>query len=91
MAKKTRRPNLSQETLERARRELSMAPQAVETPVKEAQPAVSGTARAAAAKRAPVAHADLSTEYAYVILDLRNMAALAAAMMIVLVILSFFI
>jgi hypothetical protein len=90
MAKKTRRPNLSKETLERARRELSKNAQVVETPAKDAQPAAPGTAKAAV-KRAPVSHVDLSTEYSYVILDLRNMAALAAAMMIVLVILSFFI
>jgi hypothetical protein len=90
MAKKTRRPNLSQETLERARREMSMTSQVVETPANAAQPAALGAAKAAA-KRVPGSHADLSVEYAYVITDLRNMAVLAAAMMIVLVILSFFI
>lgn len=90
MAKKTRRPNLSQETLERARRELSMSAPVAETPAPGAQPAAPGAVKAAA-KRVVVPHADLSTEYAYVIRDLRNMATLAAAMMIVLVILSFFI
>jgi hypothetical protein len=87
MAKKTRRPNLSQETLERARRELSMNAQVVETPAQDVQPAAPGSAKAAV-KRVAVAHADLSVEYAYVILDLRNMAMLAGAMLIVLVILS---
>jgi hypothetical protein len=90
MAKKTRRPNLSQETLERARREMSMTNQVVETPASGAQPAAPGAAKAAV-KRAVATHADLSVEYAYVITDLRNMAVLAATMMIVLVILSFFI
>jgi hypothetical protein len=90
MAKKTRRPNLSQETLERARREMSKASQVVETPASAAQPSATGAAKAAA-KRVPVPHEDLSIEYAYVITDLRNMAVLAATMMIILVILSFFI
>jgi hypothetical protein len=90
MAKKTRRPNLSQETLERARREMSRTSQVVETPASAAQPAAPGAAKAAV-KRTVGTHADLSVEYAYVITDLRNMAVLAAAMMIVLVILSFFI
>ena len=90
MAKKTRRPNLSQETLERARREMSRTSQVVETPTSAAQPAAPGATKAAV-KRTVATHADLSVEYAYVITDLRNMAVLAAAMMIVLVILSFFI
>jgi hypothetical protein len=90
MAKKTRRPNLSKETLERARREMSMANQVVETPASGEQPAAPGAAKAAV-KRPVTTHEDLSVEYAYVITDLRNMAALAATMMIILVILSFFI
>jgi hypothetical protein len=90
MAKKTRRPNLSQETLERARREMSKASQVVETPDSAAQPAAPGATKAAV-KRAVTTHEDLSVEYAYVITDLRNMAALAATMLIILVILSFFI
>jgi hypothetical protein len=90
MAKKTRRPNLSKETLERARREMSKANQVAETPASGEQPAAPGVAKAAV-KRTVTNHADLSVEYAYVITDLRNMAVLAATMMIVLVILSFFI
>jgi hypothetical protein len=90
MAKKTRRPNLSQETLERARRELSMKAPAVETPDNTAQPAVPGAVKRAV-KRVGATHEDLSVEYAYVITDLRNMGLLAGAMLIVLVILSFFI
>jgi hypothetical protein len=90
MAKKTRRPNLSQETLERARRELSMKAPAVETPDSTAQPAAPGPAKPAV-KRVGATHEDLSIEYAYVITDLRNMGLLAGAMLIVLVILSFFI
>jgi hypothetical protein len=90
MAKKTRRPNLSQETLERARREMNRTSQVVETPADKAQPAAPGTAKPVV-RRTATTEADLSVEYAYVITDLRNMAVLAATMMIVLVILSFFI
>jgi hypothetical protein len=89
MAKKTRRPNLPQETLERARRELSMTGPAVEAkkPTESAQPA------AVALSKAPrvIPQTDLRSQYAYVLNDLRNMAMLAAGLMIVLVILSFFI
>ena len=73
MAKKTRRPNLSQETLERARREMSKASQVVETPASAAQPAAPGATKAAAKRTVPTTHEDLSVEYAYVITDLRNM------------------
>lgn len=88
MAKKTRRPNLPQETLERARREMAIsgAIEIAETPkaaAEAAQPA------AVKPKRAFVPHHDLRTEYAYVMNDLRNMAVLAATFMVVLVALSF--
>jgi hypothetical protein len=88
MAKKTRRPNLPQETLERARRELAQSGviEITETPkgaVESAQPAV------VKPKRVFVSHTDLRTEYAYVMNDLRNMAMLAATFLVVLVALSF--
>jgi hypothetical protein len=88
MAKKTRRPNLPQETLERARRELAQSGEIeiTETPkaaAEGAQPAV------VKPKRVLVPHADLRTEYAYVMNDLRNMAMLAATFLVVLVALSF--
>jgi hypothetical protein len=90
MAKKTRRPNLPHDTRERARRELSMTGPVVEArkPTESAQPAA-----AAALNKAQrvVPQTDLRTQYAYVLNDLRNMAVLAAGLMIVLVILSFFI
>jgi hypothetical protein len=97
MAKKSRRPNLPQETLERARRELERSGDLPAQPVPSAATAsaVSTTAPAAkpAAKPAqrPARQIDLAQEYAYVIKDLQQMAMLAAGIMIMLVILSFFI
>ena len=96
MAKKTRRPNLPQETLERARRELARngnaaasapAPRA-ETPQ---QPASSVAPTPARPTRAVSTEADLRSEYAYVIKDLEQMAMLAAALLVVLVLLAAFI
>jgi hypothetical protein len=68
---------------------MGMSGQVVETKktVESANPAVPSVRP----KRVAPAPVDLHTQYAYVINDLRNMAVLAAAMMIVLVILSFFI
>ncbi len=91
MAKKVRRPNLPDETLERARRELQRAGQLPEQP----QPVAQAQApRAAEAVARPVTRtrgpADLRSEYAYVLADLKSMATVAAAFMVVLVILSFF-
>jgi hypothetical protein len=99
MAKKTRKPNLPQETLERARREMArrgVAPVA-ETPA-VAQPAASQakqaakpTAKPAAARRYVAPEVDLSEEYAYVLRDLKNMGLLAAVLGAFLVAASVFI
>ncbi|NLE50666.1 MAG: hypothetical protein GX613_04610 [Chloroflexi bacterium] len=86
MAKKRRNPNVSQETLARARRELygttgPIAPQREPSPDSAAAPN--------APRRIAVDQTDLHAQYAYVIHDLRNMGVLAGIFMTVLVILSF--
>jgi hypothetical protein len=97
MAKKSRRPNLPQETLERARRELERSGELPAPPTQPADTASAVSPPAPAAKPAakpaqrPARQVDLAQEYAYVIADLQQMAMLAAGIMIVLVILSFFI
>lgn len=97
MAKKSRRPNLPQETLERARRELERSGDLPAQPVPPADSASAVSSTAPAAKPAPkpaprpAPQVDLAQEYAYVISDLQQMAMLAAGIMIALVILSFFI
>jgi len=87
MAKKSRKPNLPQETLERARRELG---QEVAVPSVSAE-----TPKAAEVRRprvaVPARVVNLREDYAYVVKDLENMAVLASGLLIVLVILSFFI
>jgi hypothetical protein len=92
MAKKSRKPNLPQETLARARRELYGTAQPAK---QESAPApTADAAPQAAPKRKPAyvpRKVDLREEYAYVITDLRNMAVLAAGLMVVLVVMSFFI
>lgn len=84
MAKKRRNPNLSQETLARARRELYGTTGPV-VPQREEAPA-DGPARA---QRPAPAAPDLNAHYAYVIRDLRSMAILAGIFITVLVVLSF--
>jgi len=93
MAKKTTRPNLPQETLERARRELAQSGVIIDEPVRpvEAAPGMAAAPVAVVRPRHPVTQADLRAEYAYVAHDLRSMAILASLFMIVLVGLSFFI
>jgi len=94
MAKKTRRPNLPQETLERARREMAQSGIVVE------QPALAGGGEAVAKPKiiagprrtfSITTEADLRNQYAYVLLDLKNMAMLAAGLVAVLIVLSFII
>ena len=94
MAKKTtRKPNLPQETLERARRELARSGDI------PAEPASSGNGAATiepvkpkrSQTSAPAANVDLSKDYAYVIADLQQMAMLAGAILVALIALSFFI
>jgi hypothetical protein len=89
LAKKSTRPNLPKETLERARREMAQSGTFVEEPVQPAAPGQPAAVAAAPRVKRPVIQADLRTEYAYVVNDLRNMATLAAAFMIILVALSF--
>lgn len=83
MAKKKRNPNLSEETLARARRELYGTTGPVATR-REQAPATAPRAP----RPAPVA-TDLQAQYAYVVRDLRKMGILAAIFMAVLVLLSF--
>jgi hypothetical protein len=90
LAKKTTRPNLPQETLERARRELAQSGVLPDEPMHLENHSRPVPAAAEVVKpRRSVFQADLRTEYAYVVNDLRNMATLAAAFMIILVALSF--
>ena len=96
MAKKTRKPNLPQETLERARREMAQGGMVIEQP---AAPAGAASGPAAKPKVMPglrkvfslTTEADLRAQYAYVLLDLQNMAVLAVGLVAVLIVLSFFI
>lgn len=91
MAKRTTKPNLPQETLERARRELygtiSAAPAAAPGEAAPSQPASLGAVPVR--KPRPIT-VDLRQEYAYVVSDLKNMGMLAAVLLSILVVLSFF-
>ncbi len=101
MAKKTtRRPNLPQETLARARQEMygAAADEAAPAPAPaEAQPLTSPVVQrprrttGVPSKSAHPRPVDLRQEYAYVVHDLQTMALLAVTLMFVLVLLSFFI
>lgn len=86
MAKKPTKPNLPQELLDRARREITQNGGVIES-----APAVSSSAdgKTAAPRRVYVPETDLHSQYAYVLLDLRNMAVLAASLAAVLIVLSF--
>ena len=85
--KKSKRPNLPQETLERARAELRGERTEVAAPVEAVRPTSTGTAapRPKAGKRTGVNLAtrripsleELRAEYSYVTSDLRNLAILA--------------
>ncbi len=91
MAKKSQKPNLPQETLERARRELErsgdLPVQSVTTPGNS----LSAGPKAAPAMRTATTHVDLAKEYSYVIEDLQQVAMLAAGILVVLVVLSLFV
>lgn len=90
MTKKSRKPNLPQDTLNRARRELYGV--AVEEPQSTSQAVEASKPKPVVQRRAVLTtEADLRREYAYVISDLRNMAILAGALLIVLVFMSLFI
>ncbi|RPI97514.1 MAG: hypothetical protein EHM39_09370 [Chloroflexi bacterium] len=93
MAKKTRktnRPNVSRDALERARREMQLVPAEPEAAVDavKAAPTVARSPRKLVMVPRVV---NLREEYAYVLQDLRNMAILAVCLMVVLTIMSLFI
>jgi hypothetical protein len=91
MTKKSRKPNLPQDTLNRARRELYGAA-AVEEPTPASQPVEAPRPKPVAQRRAILTtEGDLRREYAYVVSDLRNMAVLAAMLLAILVVMSVFI
>lgn len=85
MAKKPTKPNLPQDLLDRARRELAQNGGVAET----AQAASDPDAKKAAPRRVYVPETNLQNQYAYVLLDLRNMATLAAGLAVILIVLSF--
>lgn len=92
MARKiVRRPNLPEETLQRARRELErsgdIAP--MPTPSVRRVTAVPAAQPVVTHKAISLSSDELRAHYQYVLNDLRNMAILASGIMIVLVALSF--
>src|SRR5258706_11874140 len=90
--KKSKRPNLPQETLERARAELRGERTEVAAPVETVRPGGAGVVapRPKTAKRAGANLAtrripsleELRSEYAYVTADLRNLAILALVLLV---------
>jgi hypothetical protein len=93
MSKKSRKPNISQDTLARARKEL-YGGAVVEEEVLGQTPIAAKVATAAIpGKSQPrlVRNVDLAQEYHYVLLDLRNMGMLAVALMVVMTLMSLFI
>jgi hypothetical protein len=91
MAKKTRRPNIPESTLERARREVERDTGRPATPPADVA-APSGEAAAVKPRRIGprMSSADLRAEYEYVVSDLQNMGILAAVFLGALIVLSFF-
>ena len=85
MAKKTRRPNIPETTLERARRQMGSAPAETARVVQETEEQPKPVPR----PRTQLSSADLRAEYAYVVSDLQNMGVLAGAFLIVLIALAF--
>ena len=93
MTKKPNKPNLPQETLERARKELygtRTLDEQQEQEIKAANPAVKFVAQESKGSRL-VREVNLAEEYSYVVKDLRSMASLAAMLFVVLIAMSFFI
>ncbi|MCB9438512.1 MAG: hypothetical protein H6673_16190 [Anaerolineales bacterium] len=97
MAKKkpTRKPNLSQAALERAKRELSESGIVVSqsAPVAETGTKVSTQTskpqqQTVRSKKTMMTREELATEYGYVLTDLRNMGALAGILFIAMVVAS---
>ena len=91
--KKSKRPNLSQETLERARAEMRGEPVQVAeaVPVEMGQapaapkPKVKKTGIGLATRHIPTLD-ELLNEYAYVLVDLRNMLILAVVLFAVIIV-----
>lgn len=88
MAKTTHRPNIPQETLERARRQMQQGGIVSATPA-ASQPVAEDRGAPAPIARRATSSSNLRAEYAYVLTDLRNMAILAATFLAVLIVLSF--
>ena len=86
MAKKPTKPNLPQDLLDRARREIAQNGDVIEAaPMASSDPDV----KKAAPRRVFVPTTNLQSQYAYVLLDLRNMATLAVGLAAILIVLSF--
>jgi hypothetical protein len=84
--KKARHANISQDALERARREASGE---VYVPAEAQLNQRQVSAQAMASTLRKTTHEDLAQEYGYVLTDLRTMGLLAASLFAVLIILSF--
>ena len=84
--RKSRRPNLPEETLARARAEL-YGPAGVAEP-KKTTPATKATPSKRVEQKTVVSVEDLKSEYIYVISDLRSMGILAGILFVALVIAS---
>ncbi len=99
--KKSKRPNLSQETLERARAELrgarpepagaveSTASNGSAAAVARPKPTTKRATSSSLATRRVPSTSELIREYSYVLRDLRNLAILAALLMLVIVAAAF--
>jgi hypothetical protein len=85
VAKKSKRPNLSAETLERARAEMrgELTPPASGAAPAAARPA-KRTVAPTAARRIPTTD-ELISNYAYVMKDLRNLVILAGVLLLLIV------
>lgn len=95
----TRKPNISSETLERARRELAEGAQIAPAPTPKAsnQTSVkSSTSRSkednliirSSSKKRTMSQDELSKEYGYVLRDLRSMGILAFALFVSMIVVS---
>ncbi|KAB2858702.1 MAG: hypothetical protein F9K46_11595 [Anaerolineae bacterium] len=98
MAKKqtTRKPNISAETLERARREMAGGAPVVSTPTPNQTSVKSSVGQnkndnviiRSSSKKRTMSQEELSHEYGYVLRDLRSMGVLAFALFIGMVVVS---
>lgn len=90
MAKKKRsRPNISAQTLERARAELDMGDEAVvESKASATKPEVKPKQQVVKSVKRTISREELSAEYGYVLGDLQSMALLAALLFVLMVVVS---